>query len=119
MGYYSYFSLNIGKLNEEKTIEILEKNKFVYSIIQHLRDANTIAADSFDDEGNCLNENRWYSYKEEIAEFSKKYPDFFFVIEREGEGNTDIEIDYIKDGKYQECPAKIIFEPFNPLIFEL
>lgn len=117
MGYYSYFNLNIGKFNEEKIVELIEKNEFVYNIIQHLRDTNSIAADCFDERGSSLNENKWYSYKEEIAEFSKIYPDFFFIVEREGEGNADIEIDYIKNGKIQECPAKIIFEPFDASIF--
>lgn len=60
------------------------------------------------------NEATWYEAKEDIKEFSKKYPDWLFTLSVEGTDNDDIWISYSVNGKQQIETAKIVIDSFNP-----
>ena len=56
---------------------------------------------------------KWYEHEEEVAQFSKIYPDVLFELHGEGEESGDIWKKYFKNGKIQICNAKIIFDEFD------
>lgn len=56
---------------------------------------------------------KWYDHNEELAEFSKKYPTWLFILFGEGEESGDIWKRYYLNGKVQEAVAKITFDEFD------
>lgn len=65
------------------------------------------------DDGNSSQPGKWYDYNKDMIQFSKKHPDVLFKLTGEGEDNEGIWHTYYKNGKYQECRAKIIFDSFD------
>ncbi|MCP4259112.1 MAG: hypothetical protein GY774_16625 [Planctomycetes bacterium] len=104
MSYHTYFDLTIEK--NETSIE----DSF---IIKELRTSNTDAASAFDEEGCNSEASTWYSYEEDMKEFSKRYPEVLFSIYGAGDGQEDMWYRYFKDGKCQFCSAIITFDDFN------
>jgi hypothetical protein len=102
MGYYSNFSLGVYHPDAEK-------------IINDLREHNECANKALDSKGNTQGPTKWYDMDIEMKEFSKKYPEVLFEMNRQGEsGGEDQCICYFKNGKEQECWAIITFPDFDP-----
>ena len=55
----------------------------------------------------------WYGHKKEMLKYSKQYPHTVFKLSGDGEDNTDMWVQYFKNGKSQYCPANITFDEFN------
>lgn len=68
---------------------------------------------SLNDLGNSEGSSRWYEHEEDLREFSKQYPDVLFKLKGEGEEQGDSWFKYFKNGKMQECNAKITYDEFN------
>ena len=47
---------------------------------------------------------KWYGHEDDMRKLSKRFPDYLFVLEGEGE----------EAGKMQECRAEIIFPVYDP-----
>ena len=92
MGYYTRFELTIksGGVSTDYEKEIEE----------------TTGA-SFGDE------IKWYNWKEEMLEYSKKHPKVLFLLDGEGEESCDIWKAYFKNGKMFHTFAKLVFEEFS------
>lgn len=120
MSYYSNYDLDIYVWNElEKKLEILIDIEKEMSIIKDFRDYYPKAQEAIGENGLNQGMFSWYSYLDNLKEFSKKYPEYIFCMEREGESSTDLETDYVKNGKSQEAYAQIVFDDFKPEIFNL
>lgn len=55
----------------------------------------------------------WYDYDTELAQFSKKYPGWLFILSGKGEEAGDLWKNYYVDGKVQKAVAKIVFDDFD------
>jgi hypothetical protein len=56
---------------------------------------------------------KWYEHDDHMREISKKYPMAVFVLHGNGEEQGDSWYKYYKNGKMQECKAKITFDPYD------
>lgn len=64
-------------------------------------------------DGSPLDSVKWYSHQEDMKQLSKQYPDLVFKLTGEGEETGDMWIEYHKNGKMQDCHAKITFEDYD------
>jgi hypothetical protein len=109
MGYYTDHTITLkqGEVAHDKKEEI--------------RKALDEISDGYNFENNSdggeleitLWDAKWYSHEEDMRELSKKYPDLVFQIKGEGEESGDLWIEYYKNGKMQEAPAKIVYDDFD------
>lgn len=56
---------------------------------------------------------KWYDWKKEMIEISKRYPLTIFVIEGIGEEQPDLWKAYFLNGKYQYTKAELVYEEFD------
>lgn len=102
MGYYTSYELKV--LEGDLTIqEILEQ---VGSEFEGLNYA-------IDEDGDCLSECKWYEHEAEMKSLSEKFPDIVFSLHGEGEESEDVWYKYFKNGKMQECYAKITYDEYD------
>ena len=53
--------------------------------------------------------DKWYDYKEDMIEVSKRYPMITFILDRKGEEAGDLEKSYYKNGKCEVIKAEITY----------
>lgn len=97
MGYYTRYKL---KSEDE-------------SLIQELRQFSEDAAFAISENGDTVNETKWYEFTEDLIQISEIHPDNLFTLSGEGEESGDVWICYFKYGKSQMCKGKITFDEFN------
>lgn len=143
MGYATYYSLKLtqldnevqtvektidgliadvknNKLDQSKLIEQLNQVKNGYVnvdedyILKDLRNSNQEARYALSENGASNNNSKWYECKEDLKEFSKKYPNWLFTLSGEGEQSGDIWKAYFVNGKVQLAKARIVIDEFNP-----
>lgn len=118
MSYYSYHTISLAKIKEDKKLDYINsETDFALNIIKDFRDNNKNAYYGIDEKGFSQQDCSWYSVDEELKEFSLKYPDIVFLLEREGEQNDDLEQSYFYRGKKQENYAVITFDDFDANFF--
>lgn len=66
-----------------------------------------------DIDGDRLDDVKWYDHEKDMRELSIKYPETVFVLRGEGEENDDSWYKYFKNGKMQDCYAKITYDEYN------
>jgi hypothetical protein len=64
--------------------------------------------------GSMYTHDKWYSWRDDITEFSKKHPNILFTVHGEGEDSSDLWNCYIQNGKSQYCEARIEYPPYDP-----
>ena len=82
-------------------------------LIQALRKECDGAEYALDDDGESRESCKWYDHEKDIKSFSKKHPETLFELEGQGEDSGDMWKKYFKNGKMQNCRAKITYEPFQ------
>ena len=55
----------------------------------------------------------WWDHELEMKRLSRKYPEVLFCLEAVGENARDLWKKYFKNGKMQDCQAKITFDPYD------
>lgn len=111
MGYSTDYNLEI---RDPVSNCLLEDEKFLQLIIADLRNSNDEAEYSLQSNGKCSgNDSRWYRHREDMTEFSKRYPSFLFVLNGEGEESGDIWREYFLNGKSQHEKASLQIAPFD------
>ncbi|MGG1641835.1 hypothetical protein ACIFQM_11175 [Paenibacillus sp. NRS-1782] len=63
--------------------------------------------------GECADSCKWYEHEADMRVFSKRFPDVLFQLSGDGEEAGDIWRKYFRNGKMQNCPGQITFEPFD------
>lgn len=112
MGYRTDFRLDVCKYAKDK-LEELDLDEQV-EVISKLRSENENALHAFNEEGCFENEMSWYDYDKEMAEFSKKYPDYIFVLWGDGQNSDDKWVHYFHNGLSQFERAKIEYGDYDP-----
>jgi len=107
MGYNTTYDLKWDVSNSKTTWDEIS------SEIALRQEAETEFFYAVDESGRTTDECKWYGHEEEVAKFSKIYPDVLFELSGEGEESGDIWRKYFKNGKIQICRAEIVFPPFD------
>ena len=103
MGYYTNYSLEVMPHSD--------------AVIEKFRNDNEHAAYALDESGDSNEGTKWYDHNEDLTKLSKEFPNHIFLLEGKGEESGDIWKTYYKNGKLQECKAKMVFpEPTDPFI---
>jgi len=94
MGYYSNFEIHKYKNNikENITQEELEELSIISGYIFEYPEIEYV---------------KWYSIIQDMMEFSKKYPQYKWIVYQEGEDRDDYRKYIFKNGKYKELVAKV------------
>lgn len=66
-----------------------------------------------EDTGNSIDRMKWYDWKRDLLEMSKKYPFVIFLLTGEGEENGDMWKAYFLNGKCQVANAIITYDEFD------
>ena len=107
MGYVTFHTLTVMLADNSA------EHPDMYEIIAALRRENENANHALDDEGQTLNEAKWYESSEEMKEFSLKYPHALLVMDGDGEGSDDFWVAYYLNGKEQMCPGRREYDDFD------
>lgn len=62
----------------------------------------------------CADCVKWYDHDDDMIKVSKMFPDVLFCLHGEGESNDDLWDTYYLNGKTQDCPATVVYPPFDP-----
>lgn len=84
MGYYTYFSLQVNPMPEE--YHPLWEEEYYGGKLKNLTTGN-------------IDTMKWYHHKEEMLEISKKYPEFVFILDGEGEDSADVWREFYRNGE--------------------
>ena len=57
---------------------------------------------------------RWYSYKDDMLQVSRRWPDTMFILTGIGEENGDYRRAYFQNGSSHEDKGKLVFPEFHP-----
>lgn len=102
MGYSTGYSLEV--LESDKSFEeIYNEVVYDYEDIEWAMDEN----------GQRNEPCKWYDHEEHMKEISKLYPGVIFKLHGEGEESGDVWYKYFKDGKMQDCPARLTFDEYD------
>ncbi|MGG4105113.1 hypothetical protein AAXB25_14450 [Paenibacillus lautus] len=100
MGYSTAYRLSIIGVDQHDTLrDIILSDEINFYALK--------------EDGSPADMYTWYDHEETMRYTSKRHPDLIFKLEGEGEGAGDIWIKYFKDGKMQECRAKITFDEYD------
>jgi hypothetical protein len=97
MGYITKYSLKIEK--DGKTLDNEEYENIV----------NDLGVEAFIYEGYWR--SKWYRYRDDMLELSRKYPKHHFILEGEGEEPQDLWREHFYNGKFKKVKAQITFPP--------
>lgn len=116
----------LEKLEQKKTVNKAEIKKDLLAlkgaeapeetpdtIIESLRSTNPEAEYAIDENGDTAESCKWYSYEQEMREFSKSYPNWLFQLDGEGEESGDIWRKYFVNGKMQDANARTVYDDFD------
>lgn len=98
--------------NTRFTLTILEGDKTVDEIMKENEDFDGLDY-AIDNNGESIETVKWYNHSEDMIKLSKKYPDIVFSLKGDGEEQGDSWYKYFKNGKVQECHAKITYNPYD------
>lgn len=103
MGYYTSYYLDIheGELPIHNILENVTEDDFEF------------LGYAIDEDGDSLDSTKWYEHEADMREFSRRFPDYVFKLHGEGEESGDVWYKYFKNGRMQECPAKITYDEFD------
>ena len=102
-------------LTDLEHIKSGKKNVVVTSevIIAEFVSSYEYAGYALNKKGNTSEPCSWYDHDEQLAEFSKKYPNWLFVLSGKGEEAGDIWKNYYLNGQVQKAVARITFDEFD------
>jgi hypothetical protein len=102
MGYYTDYNLKVH-----------EGNRSIESILEQVDGQFEDLEWAVDFSGDTNDSAKWYDHEIDMKKLSKIYPDIVFKLKGHGEESGDTWIKYFKNGKMQNCPAKITFDEYD------
>ena len=117
MGYYTSFDLAVVDKNnkvpdKDKMVEMGNKLSDLVEEFEYWSKGHDIR--------NMVSDEmmKWYDYDSDMVKFSKEYPEYMFILQGCGEENGDYWIANFQNGKWQQRNAEIIYDDFNPELFD-
>lgn len=118
MAYYTNFMLTveaadengkaIGQITDENLLDELDKELDKMNVFQGRQDDSTWFA----------LDQRWYYSEEDMLLLSKRFPSMVFHLHGEGGNAEDLWNTHYWNGKSQQCPAVINYDPYGPAELE-
>lgn len=100
MGYYTAFKLEIFE-GEQEEIDLFQKKTVTWSPeIEEAYKGHGGYDYAVDENGECIDQVKWYDYRDDMLKHSKKYPCLVFKLSGEGEDSGDIWCEYFQNGKF-------------------
>lgn len=109
MGYNTEYTLELWTSNGQYRIK-KEKEEQIFNRLDQI--SEEIPQLSCNDGHYC---GKWYEHNLEMVELSKEFPDILFDLYGEGENSYDMWHKYYLNGKVQNAPARVAFDPFDPI----
>lgn len=110
MGYYTHFMLDCYD-NRANSFDISFETDLGKALTAALHEINP---DYFDYDFSLMTlpyqEWKWYDHDEDMIELSKRFPDYTFILEGEGEENGDLWRNVYHDGQMESLYVKIIYK---------
>lgn len=108
MGYYTNYALSYEWEEEPTEEQEIDLEKVLDS--EDFCDYSPLMSFISGDADNC----KWYDHDLDMRRLSLLFPTVLFTLHGVGEENEDIWYKYYKNGKAQECYARIEFDEYNP-----
>ena len=121
MGYYTAYTIEIYEKDDILTgraCDLLEVNddldiELGNVLLEVSDDFSSHRKDTRFSEFIMDDVKKWYDHDDDMIEISKRYPNYVFVLEGNGEDYNDLWRTYYMNGKMQYCPARIEYDKFN------
>lgn len=104
MAYQTYYRLSLEPLDEAKLAEVIEAEEML---------------DIFDCEGNATDWYKWYEYRKDMIDVSRRYPDLTFCLVGEGEDRDDDWMMYFQNGRFKYFQPEIRWPRFEDVEWEV
>jgi len=104
VGYYTDFTLKID--GPEEAIEAMRNSDYLSAT-----DYGPLFENFYHNKGGLYHwgDVKWYEFREDMTEISKRNPDLFFTLWGDGEEDSDLWVAYFYRGKYEEFKAQITY----------
>lgn len=116
MGYYTSYTLDVygyDPISQAKSsIELYDEEKL--EALASEIDRMNVFESGGDVKGEFFAVTKWYDHENDMILLSHRFPDFLFCLHGEGDEPEDLWNDYYVGGAMQSCPAKIIYDDFEP-----
>ena len=110
MGYYTNYTLKAKPITQElyselvTSLEEMELLGYTFDEEEYDEDEEIAVFDAREPV-------KWYKHDEDMIKISIQFPDTTFLLEGEGEDNTDFWRSYYHNGEMELCQGEIHFEP--------
>jgi len=104
VGYYTDFTLKID--GPEEAVEAMRNSDYLSAT-----DYGPLFENFYHNKGGLYHwgDVKWYEFREDMTEISKRNPDLFFTLWGDGEEDSDLWVAYFYRGKYEEFKAQITY----------
>ena len=118
MAYYTNFALTVEAADEHgKALGPITDEHLLDELDKEL-DKMNVFKDCEDDFTWFALDQRWYYSEEDMLLLSKRFPMMVFHLHGEGENAEDLWNAHYWNGKSQQCPAVINYDPYDPAELE-
>lgn len=108
MGYFTVYNLTATPLDEDRPADPAR----VQALEKEVEKMNVFDDGAYD--VGWSGYVKWYDYESDMGLLSRRFPDFLFYLEGDGEGYGDFWGDFYVNGKVMREATHIIRDPFNP-----
>lgn len=109
MSYYTRHTLTVLDKNYDEQAMIVNR---LLEMVKRI-DENADILFSIDEDGSYRQESKWYDDEQDMAAYSRWFPDVVFMLTGVGEDSDDQWIKYFRDGKMQVARATITYDKFD------
>ena len=118
MPYYTNFMLHVEAADETgKTLGPITDASLLDELSKELAKMNVLSGYEGDATWFAYDQ-RWYYSEEDMLLISTRFPSMVFHLHGDGENPDDLWNAHYWNGKSQQCPAVIHYDPYDPAELE-